>query len=119
MKNFALALAVGAGLMAVATPAMAAKQDFAFGNGCTTPITSIKLSHPGENNWSENMIDGKIAPGDAKMVELEEGQGECAYDVEITTGDGTYVLKNVNTCNHKGMVASPKDDETLTVEFTD
>ena len=63
-------------------------------------IVAMFASNVHKNHWEEDMIhDGGIPPHSSRIVNLEEGDGYCRYDLRaVGNYGGEWVKGNVNAC---------------------
>jgi len=97
MKFIATALVAAA--LAFATPALAEDLNITVKNNTSTELTELYVSHVGTNSWEENILSGKVAPGEDLSVDIADGRTTCSYDIKAVFSDGgTAEFRDQNLC---------------------
>lgn len=69
-------------------------------NASGQTITLIKGSPTSDSDWGQDRIPaGVLRPGATVVIDFNDGNGECVYDLQATLQDGTLrVRRGVNVC---------------------
>lgn len=70
-------------------------------NASGQTVTIIRGSATSQNDWGQDRIpSGVLRTGNTVMVDFNDGNGECVYDLQATMQDGTLrVRRGVNVCS--------------------
>lgn len=93
----------------VATPAIAAKQNFAVVNQTGFVVVSLNVSPSAEINWGPDILGREVlANGETAQVSFDRGEGICQWDIRVTYSDGdTGDWRQVNLCEVTEVTLSP------------
>lgn len=94
-------------------PAGPAAQDrrIRVNNASSQTITLIKGSATSDSDWGQDRIpSGVLRPGGTVMIDFDDGNGECVYDLQATLQDGTLrVRRGVNICQVVDWIVTDDD----------
>lgn len=82
-------------------------------NNSGQTITLIKGSASNDNDWGQDRIpSGVLQTGNSVIIDFNDGNGECVYDLRATMIDGTErVQRAVNICTVVDWVVTPSGSE--------
>ena len=92
----------------LATPALAARQDFTVINRTGHVIVTMNVSPSSSSRWGQDILGREVlANGEQAAVSFDNDEDQCVFDIRVTYDDGTANdERGVNLC------------EVSTVEFT-
>ncbi len=94
-----IATAFVAAALAFATPALAEDLQISVKNNTSTQLTELYVSHVGTNSWEENILSGKVEPGEDLSVDITDGRTTCKYDIKAVFSDGgTAEFRDQDLC---------------------
>lgn len=101
MRNMFLAAAAVA---AFALPAAAQTDSVSFSivNNSSATIDSILYGQSSSDEWSDNILDYQVEPGDTVEITIDDGLEDCMYDFYYTFDDGSDYVERVNMCEIDG-----------------
>jgi len=69
-------------------------------NNSDQTVTLVRGSPTSDRNWGADRIPTMtLSPGDATVVDFNDNNGECRYDLQATLSDGnTREQRDVNVC---------------------
>lgn len=94
-------LAAGVMLAALAAlPASAKDRRVQVVNNTGYTIVEFYGSNTGTNDWQEDILgDGVLPPGEAVVIDFNDGTDYCMFDVKAVFEDGDEVVRNgLDTC---------------------
>ena len=102
----ALAGLATAGLLLAAGAAQAeVTLGFSIENNSSSTITNIYYGPSSSQNWSDDILEGVISPGETVEVSVTDNLPDCDYDFSYTFSDGSeYTEYHVNMCEIDGTV---------------
>lgn len=82
-------------------------------NASGQAVTIIRGSASSENDWGQDRIpSGVLQSGATVMVDFNDGNGECVYDLQATMEDRTVrVRRGVNVCRAVDWTITPDGSE--------
>lgn len=102
MRNFKPYSLGAAALLAVMLPAAAEAQDRRVRviNNTSQIMVKLQASNIGRKSWEEDILGKNVLmPGSATMANLDDGSGQCLFDLRATFRSGaTAVRRRVNVC---------------------
>jgi hypothetical protein len=101
MRNLFLAVAA---VVAVASSAVAQTEAVSFSivNNSDATIDSILYGQSSSDEWSDNILDYQVEPGDTVEITIDDGLEDCMYDFYYTFDDGSDYVERVNMCEIDG-----------------
>lgn len=104
MRNLLLAAAA---IVALGAPAAASAQteavSFSIRNDSSATLAMIYYGESSSSEWSDDILDGVIEPGDTVEITVDDGLEECEYDFHYVFDDGgEYTEMNVDMCEIDG-----------------
>ncbi|HYI47316.1 MAG TPA: hypothetical protein VEX35_02525 [Allosphingosinicella sp.] len=98
MKKLLIALAFI--FSSLASPALAAPQDFTIVNNSGHTVMTLNVSPTAEDEWGPDILGSEVlANGESAEVTFDRGADHCHYDVRATYDDGdTGDWRNINLC---------------------
>lgn len=81
--QLAIAFALGLGLAAGASA-----QTLTITNASSSDINAIYISQSGNDNWEENIIEGKVLPSGYQVPVNLKGFGNSNFDLMVESTDG-------------------------------
>ncbi len=104
IRTIAAAFAVAA-ILPVAASAQTESVSFSIENNYDATIDSVFYGESSSEEWSDNILEGEIAPGETMEVVIDDGLEDCEYDFHYTFDDGSdYTEMNVDLCELNGSV---------------
>jgi hypothetical protein len=95
-----------AAIVVLAAPvAASAKSDpltFSIQNNSRATIDSIVYGQSSDDDWSDNILQEYIEPGDTVEVTVDDALDGCMYDFFYTFDDGSDFVERVNMCEING-----------------
>lgn len=82
-------------------------------NNSGQTITLIKGSAASDSNWGNDRIPaGVLRASDSVVVDFNDNNGECVYDLQATLADGTErVRRTVNVCQITDWTITPGGEQ--------
>ena len=75
-------------------------------NDYDVSITEVYATNTRDEGWGDDLLSGKIRAGESRTLELDDGSGKCAYDVQVVASDGaTWIQNNFNVCSEDELYA--------------
>ncbi|MBX9615741.1 MAG: hypothetical protein Q8S03_10035 [Brevundimonas sp.] len=101
MRNLFLTVAAVA---ALALPAAAQTDSVSFSieNNSSATIDSILYGQSSSDEWSDNILDYQVEPGDSVEITIDDGLEDCMYDFYYTFDDGSDYVERVDMCEIDG-----------------
>jgi hypothetical protein len=101
MRNLFLTVAAVA---AFALPAAAQTDSvsFSIANNSSATIDSILYGQSSSDEWSDNILDYQVEPGDTVEITINDGLEDCEYDFYYTFDDGSDYVERVDMCEIDG-----------------
>lgn len=103
MRNLFLAVAAVAVL---AAPALASAQtgavSFTIENNSSATIDAILYGQSSSDDWSDNILDYQVEPGESVEVTIDDDLEDCMYDFYYTFDDGSDYVERVDMCEIDG-----------------
>lgn len=108
-KRSLLLSACVAGVMAFASPAMAAKHKVEVVNKTQYTIAMLHASEVSSDDWEEDLLaDTLLEPGETLVVTFDTRGGGCKYDFKGLFEDGDEVISNgVDVCKTNRFEFTP------------
>ena len=104
VRKFVMAVAA----VAILAPAAASAQttepvSFSISNESSSTITSILYGESSNEEWSDNILDEEVGPGDSVEITVDDDLADCDYDFhyEFDNG-GSYTEQGVDMCELNG-----------------
>lgn len=99
MHKHILAACLLAGILAPAA-ADAADRRVIIKNGTSITMTAFQASNTSEDDWEENMLDGRVLePGQEIIANIDDDSGACLFDFRAQFEGGREATKReVNVC---------------------
>ncbi len=105
MRNLFLTVAA---IAALAIPAAASAQSgavsFSIHNNSSATIDSILYGQSSSDEWSDNILDYQVEPGNTVEITVDDGLEDCMYDFYYTFDDGSDYVERVDMCQINGEV---------------
>lgn len=100
MRNLIVAAAA---VIALAAPAAASAQtdsvSFSIENQSSATLALIYYGESSNDEWSDDILQGVIEPGQTVEITVDDGLEECEYDFHYVFDDGgSYTEMNVDMC---------------------
>ena len=104
MRNLFLAAAAFA---AFALPASAQTGSVSFSilNSSDATIDSILYGQSSSDEWSDNILDYQVEPGDTVEITIDDGLEDCMYDFYYIFDDGSDCVE-VDCCHQSSAMMS-------------
>ena len=104
MRNL---LVAAAAVIALGAPAAASAQtesvSFSIRNDSSATLALIYYGESSSDEWSDDILQGVIEPGDTVEITVDDGLEECEYDFHYVFDDGgEYTEMNVDMCELDG-----------------
>ena len=104
MRNLFLTVAAVAALTA---PAAASAQtdsvSFSIHNESSATLAMIYYGESSSDEWSDDILQGVVEPGETVEITVDDGLEECEYDFHYVFDDGgEYTEMNVDMCELDG-----------------
>jgi len=101
MRNLFLTVAA---IAAIAVPAAAqtGAVSFTIHNNSEKTVESIVYGQSSSDEWSDNILDYQVEPGDAVEVTVDDDLEDCMYDFYYSFDDGTDYVERVDMCEING-----------------
>ena len=88
-------------LALVATSAQAIT--ITMNNRSSATMTSLRTGETSNPNWGPNILEERIAPGEAAEVTIPDELPGCRYDFRATFTDGSELdVRNIDICARDG-----------------
>lgn len=98
MKLASLSAAVAA-LTLVCGVTAASAVTITMNNRSSATMTSLRTGETSNPNWGPNILEGRIAPGEAAEVTIPDELPGCRYDFRADFSDGSVLdTRNVDIC---------------------
>lgn len=109
-----IAIAPATPVMPAATAGDGRNRQVRITNQSGQTITLIKGSPTSVSNWGQDRIpSGVLNAGATVMVDFNDNNGECVYDLQATMVDSTTrVQRGVNVCTVSEWVVTPDGSDT-------
>lgn len=106
MRNTLAAVAAFGALMAAGTAsAQTGAVGFSIENNSSSTIIAIYYGKSTSDTWSDDILDGVIAPGETVEITIDDNLPDCNYDFSYTFDDQSeYTEYRVNMCEIDGTV---------------
>ncbi|MEA3013835.1 MAG: hypothetical protein QOD42_2380 [Sphingomonadales bacterium] len=106
MKKLLIALAFI--FSSLATPALAAPQDFTIVNHTGHTVLTLNVSETSEDEWGPDILGVDVlANGESAEVTFDRDTDSCHWDIRVTYDDGdTGDWRNVNLCETSTITLS-------------
>ncbi len=101
MKSI-LALVVVALFALGGSPSQAKEWEVTVVNGTGYPIKFLGFNPPGDNDWSENELEGVLQDGESVDVSFDDEEDDCKWNIRVDWADPGYpgvLWRNVDVCN--------------------
>ena len=103
MRNLFLTIAAVAAFAApVAASAQTEAVSFSIENNSDKTIVSILYGQSSSDDWSDDILEGIIEPGDTVHVEVDDDLEDCMYDFFYSFDDDTHYVERVDMCEING-----------------
>ena len=101
MRNLFLTVAA---IAALAVPAVAqtGAVSFSIENNSEHTIDAILYGQSSSDEWSENILDVQVEPGDTVEVTVDDDLEDCMYDFAYSFDDGSAYVERVDMCEING-----------------
>lgn len=103
MRNLFMTVAA---IAALAVPASVSAQagavSFSIENNSDKTVDSILYGQSSSDEWSDNILDYQVEPGDSVEITIDDGLDDCMYDFYYTFDDGTDYVERVDMCEING-----------------
>ena len=81
-----------------------------FVNNSSVSIVGIYATSSQDNGWGDQLLSGRIRPGDTALIDLNDFSTQCVYDIEVVArGKVPYVVPRYNVCS-EGTLNVTDDD---------
>jgi hypothetical protein len=97
-----LALVVVALFALGGSPSQAKEWEVTVVNGTGYPIKFLGFNPPGDNDWSENELEGVLQDGESVDVSFDDEEDDCKWNIRVDWADPGYpgvLWRNVDVCN--------------------
>jgi hypothetical protein len=103
-----VATSVLCGLQASGPPAAALDRHIQIINNTRIAIVELYLAQAGTGRWQPDLLGDEIlVPTDSLTVDVDDGVGDCRFDMKTVFDDGTTTLRrSVNFCRTEGLAIS-------------
>ena len=101
MRNLFLAAAAVA-VLAVPAAAQTGAVSFTIHNNSDATIDAILYGQSSSDEWSDNILDVQVEPGDSVEVTVDDDLEDCMYDFAYSFDDGTAYVERVDMCEING-----------------
>jgi hypothetical protein len=93
-----------AAIAALALPAAAqtGAVSFSIENNSSATIDSIFYGQSSSSDWSDNILDYQVEPGESVEITIDDGLEDCMYDFYYTFDDGSDYVERVDMCEIDG-----------------
>jgi len=102
VRSFVAAMAAAVLLVPAMASAQTASVSFSIENNSDKTIDSILYGQSSSDEWSDNILDYQIEPGDSVSVTVDDDLSDCLYDFAYTFDDGGAYVERVNMCEIDG-----------------
>lgn len=103
MRTLFLAAAAAAVLAApVAASAQTESVSFSIHNNSENTIVSILYGQSSSDDWSDDILEGIVEPGDTVHVEIDDNLEDCMYDFFYSFDDDSHYVERVDMCEING-----------------
>ena len=101
MRSLLMTVAVAA---AIAVPAVAqtGAVSFSIENNSEHTIDAILYGQSSSDEWSDNILDVVVEPGDTVEVTVDDELEDCMYDFAYSFDDGSAYAERVDMCEIDG-----------------
>ena len=103
MRNLFMAAAA---IVALAAPVAASAQtesvSFSIENNTDKIIYSIVYGQSSSEDWSDDILDGLVEPGQTVNVVIDDDLEDCMYDFLYSFDDDSHYVERVNMCEING-----------------
>ena len=101
MRNLFLTVAA---IAALAGPAVAqtGAVSFSIENNSEHTIDAILYGQSSSDEWSDNILDVQVEPGDTVEVTVDDDLEDCMYDFAYSFDDGSAYVERVDMCEING-----------------
>ncbi len=101
MRNLFLTVAAIAVLAAPAV-AQTGAVSFSIENNSEHTIDAIVYGQSSSDEWSDNILDVQVEPGDSVEVTVDDDLEDCMYDFAYSFDDGSAYVERVDMCEING-----------------
>lgn len=101
MRNLFLTVAAVAAF-ALPAAAQTGSVSFSIENNSPATIDSILYGQSSSDEWSNNILDYQVEPGETVEITIDDGLEDCMYDFYYTFDDGSDFVERVNMCEIDG-----------------
>ena len=102
VRTFAAAIAAATLLLPAMASAQTASVSFTIHNNSDSTVDSILYGQSSSDEWSDNILDYQVEPGDAVEVTVDDDLEDCMYDFYYTFDDGSDYVERVDMCEING-----------------
>lgn len=101
MRNLFMTVAA---IAALAVPAVAqtGAVSFSIENNSEHTIDAILYGQSSSDEWSDNILDYQVEPGDTVEVTVDDDLEDCMYDFAYSFDDGSAYVERVDMCEING-----------------
>ncbi len=103
MRNLFMTVAA---IAALTVPAVASAQtsavSFSIENNTDKIIYSILYGQSSSDEWSDDILEGVIEPGDTVEITIDDDLEDCMYDFFYSFDDDTTYVERVDMCEIDG-----------------
>ena len=97
VRKFVMAVAA----IAILAPSVASAQttepvSFSISNESSSTLTSILYGESSNEEWSDNILDEEVGPGDSVEITVDDDLETCDYDFH-------YEFDNGGSCTEEGV----------------
>ncbi|MBU1345883.1 MAG: hypothetical protein KKA16_02905 [Alphaproteobacteria bacterium] len=103
MRNLFMTVAA---IAALTVPAVASAQtaavSFSIENNTDKIIYSILYGQSSSDEWSDDILEGIVEPGETVEVTIDDELEDCMYDFFYSFDDDTHYVERVDMCEIDG-----------------
>jgi hypothetical protein len=103
MRHLLAACAAVAMLIPAVASAETQSVSFKIENNSERVIATILYGQSSSDEWSDDILEGIIEPGDTVEVTVDDDLSDCMYDFAYTFDDGSHYVERVNMCEIDGQ----------------
>lgn len=99
-----LMIVAAAAAAAIAVPAVGqtGAVSFSIENNSEHTIDAILYGQSSSDEWSDNILDVVVEPGDTVEVTVDDDLEDCMYDFAYSFDDGSAYAERVDMCEING-----------------